>query len=69
MFLVKFCCANTREEPKPKFAIDPETNSQVEAKLVTFKAVLAQYKKLERSMGMQEVDILNMQDKVITTFG
>lgn len=63
MFLVRFCCANSRNgneegSSNMKFSIDPNSSEMVEKKLKKLKNVLVEYMHFERSMGIQNVDII-----------
>lgn len=68
MFLIKFCCANEREQPKPRTAMDPSSNSYVEGKLAGYKEVFVQYRKFEKSLGVHELDVVSLQELMLEQF-
>jgi hypothetical protein len=73
MFLVKFCCASSRnpdEDPNSniQFSIDPNSSEVVEKKLKKLKNVMIEYMHFERSMGAQNVDVIKLIELVLNKY-
>ena len=75
MFLVNFCCASSRNENDEsntpgiiRFSIDPNSNALVEKKLKKLKNVLIEYMHFERSLGIQNIDILKLIELVLDQY-
>lgn len=73
MFLVRFCCANSRNGNEDgtanlKFAIDPNSSQLVEKKLKKMKNVMVEFMHFERSLGIQNVDIIRLIEMVLNHY-
>lgn len=73
MNFFRFCCASQRNEnlsnlEKYKFALDPNSNEMVEKKLKKLKNVLVEYIHFERSLGVQNVDIIKLVELVLNIY-
>ena len=64
MFLVRFCCANSRDEgaglddSQIYNALDPNTNASIQKRLKMAKNVLLEFRQFENSLGLRNVDIV-----------
>ena len=70
MFLVKFCCANSRDgqsldDSHIQHSIDPNSNEKIEKRLRRAKNVLIEYMKFEHSLGLKHVDIVKLIEMVL----
>ena len=71
MFLVRFCCANSRDgqsgldDSQLQHAIDPNSSQNVEKRLRLAKNVLVEFMQFEHSLGMKNVDIVKVVEMVL----
>ena len=70
MFLVRFCCASSRNGEEEgnntlKFSMDPNSNELVEKKLKKMKNVLVEFMHFERSLGVQNADVIKLIELVL----
>lgn len=72
MFLVKFCCASSRQDDpnaqNMRFSLDKNSNELVEKKLRKLKNVLVEYMHFERSVGLQNVDVIKAIEMVLNNY-
>jgi len=71
MFLVKFCCANSRDnqdaqgKSKVRILLDPNSSEIIEVKLRRASNVLEGYKRFEDGLGMYKVDIAKLMEMIL----
>ena len=71
MFLVKFCCANSRDDrdaqskEQGRILLDPNSSEIIEIKLRRSGNVLEGYKRFEEGLGMQKIDISKLMEMIL----
>ena len=71
MFLVRFCCANSRDgqsgldDSVLQHAVDPNASVNIEKRLRRANGVLREFVFFERGLGMKNVDIVRLVETVL----